>query len=318
MSTSSAKVVRWALALSYMGAAAVLVTPPAHGAPLATTPALRAAAAEPVVLATLSSGSTDWQAPLGWCAGAGRELHIGDFNRDGRDDMLCHDSNTGRKWIALARDNGRFTGTDWQAPLEWCYHPSGELHIGDFNGDDRDDMLCHDIETGRKWIAYAKGNGRFTGTDWAASLDWCHHPGAELHIGDFNRDGRDDMLCHDSNTGRKWIALARGNGRFTGTDWTASLGWCTGVGRELHIGDFNRDDRDDMLCHDIDTGYKWIAYGKGNGRFTGTDWQAPLDWCTAARRELHIGDFNRDDHDDLMCHDTNTGYKWVILSDLGN
>jgi hypothetical protein len=253
---STKKAVGIVLALSSMGAAIVLVTQAARGASLATSALPTAMRSS--VLATLSGGSTDWHAALGWCGHPSGQLYIGDFNRDGRDDMLCHDLSTGHKWVARARGYGHFTGTDWEAALGWCNHASGELHIGDFNRDRRDDMLCHDTATGHKWIAYAKINGRFTGTTWEAPLGWCNHASGELHIGDFNRDGRDDMLCHDTATGHKWIGFAKGDGHFTGTDWEAPLGWCNHASAELHIGDFNRDNRDDLLCHDISSGYKWI------------------------------------------------------------
>jgi len=83
-----------------------------------------------------------------------------------------------------------------------------------------------------------------------------------------------------------------------------------------HIGDFNRDNRDDMLCHDTGNGYKWVAFGKGNGYFTGTDWQGNMGWCNHSGAQLHIGDFNRDQRDDMLCHDTGNGYKWISYSDL--
>ena len=153
-------------------------------------------------------------------------------------------------------------------------------------------------------------------TDWHANLGWCSHSGAQLHLGDFNADGGDDMLCHDTKTGYKWVALAKGNGNFTGTDWHANLGWCSHSGAQLHIGDFNRDGRDDMLCHDTKTGYKWVAYGKGTGHFTGTDWHGNMRWCNHSSAQLLIGDFNRDRRDDMLCHDTKTGYKWISNSDL--
>ena len=48
-------------------------------------------------------------------------------------------------------------------------------------------------------------NGR---TDWERNMGWCHHSGAQLRLGDFNGDGRDDMLCHDTTNGYKWIAYS--------------------------------------------------------------------------------------------------------------
>jgi hypothetical protein len=45
--------------------------------------------------------------------------------------------------------------TDWERNMGWCYHDGAEFHIGDFNGDRKDDLLCHDINNGYKWIAYS-------------------------------------------------------------------------------------------------------------------------------------------------------------------
>ena len=41
----------------------------------------------------------------------------------------------------------------------------------------------------------------------------------ELHIGDFNGDCHDDLLCHNSNSGHIWIAEADRRGIFNGTSW---------------------------------------------------------------------------------------------------
>jgi hypothetical protein len=69
------------------------------------------------------------------------------------------------------------------------------------------------------------------------------------------------MLCHDSGNGYKSVALAQAGGGFAGTDWQADMRWCTGKpGAQLHIGDFNGDRRDDMLCHDSGNGYKSLSY----------------------------------------------------------
>jgi hypothetical protein len=45
-------------------------------------------------------------------------------------------------------------------------------------------------------------------TDWERNMGWCYHDGAQLHIGGFNGDGKDDLLCHETNTGYKWIAYS--------------------------------------------------------------------------------------------------------------
>jgi hypothetical protein len=205
----------------------------------------------------------EWQRYMRWCRAPG-QLLLGDYNGDGREDMLCHNPDTGYKWVALAKADipgvpftDRFTGTDWQRDMGWCRTPR-QLLVGDYNGDGRQDMLCHNPDTGYKWVALARAGGGFTGTDWQRNMGWCRTP-RQLLVGDYNGDGRQDMLCHNTTSGYKWIALAKAGGGFTGTDWQRNMGWCR-TPRQLLVGDYNGDGRQDMLCHNPGTGYKWIAY----------------------------------------------------------
>ena len=196
-----------------------------------------------------------------WCGHSSGELHVGDINYDHRADMLCHDKRSGYKWTSLSAPGGTFSGTSWRKAMRWCYHVTGQLHLGDFNGDGKQDMLCHDISNGYKWIALANHNGQYTGTSWRKAMGWCKHQGAKLFIGDFNGDHRSDMLCHDTYTGYKWIALADHLGHFHSTNWRRAMRWCNHNGAELYIGDFNGDRRSDMMCHD-NKGKKWIALAR--------------------------------------------------------
>src|SRR5262245_27161875 len=95
--------------------------------------------------------------------------------------------------------------------------------------------MCHDVATGYKWIDYADASGQFNGTDWERNATWCNHAGAQLFLADFNGDGRDDMLCHDT-AGNKWIDFADGYGQFGGTDWFRPANWCSHASGRLLIG----------------------------------------------------------------------------------
>jgi hypothetical protein len=86
--------------------------------------------------------------------------------------------------------------------------------VADFNGDRRDDLLCHDIH-GRNWVMLARAGGKFRGySDWHAS-GWCSN--AELHLGYFNGDKRADMLCHRKTDGYKWLSIAGSNSKCNDT-----------------------------------------------------------------------------------------------------
>lgn len=159
----------------------------------------------------------------------------------------------------------------------WCELSTSELYTGDFNADGATDYLCHDTNDGEKWIDYQSG-GSFGGTDWSREANWCTGT-RQLVVGDFDGDGRDDILCNATDT--KSIDYADSNSQFLGTDWSATSYWCGHSGSVLEADDYNNDGRDDLYCYD-NTGAKWLDYADANGEFYGTDWSGttlPTDFC---------------------------------------
>ncbi|XP_071950348.1 uncharacterized protein [Antedon mediterranea] len=251
---------------------------------------------------------------MGWCNHEGAQLFVGDFNGDGRSDILCHDTKTGKKWVSLAQPGGVFLGTTWQKDMNWCKEDTAELFVADINADGRYDMLCHRAKDGYKWVSYAKQDGTFPGTSWEKGMGWCISNDYQLFVADFNGDRRADLLCHGKSDGKKWVAAATPSGTFVGTTWKADMGWCNHNAAEILIGDFNKDKRSDMMCSDT-TGRKWIAYSEKDGSFTSTSWQKEMGWCTSDNK-LIIADVNGDGGDDMICHYPSNGNKYIAFNQL--
>lgn len=261
---------------------------------------------------------TDSENHSGWCVGRSQRLYQGDFNGDGRTDLLCADHQSGGRWIDYASISGGFDGTDWSITSNWCLASTRRIHVGDFDGDGRDDLLCHDTTTGGIWVDYADYSGRFTDY-WEGYLEstWCGARTNRLFVGDFNGDQRDDLLCHDVASGEAWVDLSSRTGyRFGGTEWTRGAAWCGHTTGQLHVGDVDGDGRDDLICHDVTSGQRWLDYASVDGRFLGTD-RVAGSWCGASTNRLLVGDVDGDGRHDLICHDVGTGAKWVDLAAVG-
>jgi len=177
----------------------------------------------------------------------GTNWHVvgtGDFNGDGRTDILWqNDDGTVRDW--LGQTNGGFAGNIVNLNMNTgpAWHVVG---TGDFNGDNRDDILWqNDDGTIRDWLGQT--NGGFAGN--IANLNI--NPGASWHVvgtGDFNGDGRSDILWrNDGGTVTEWVGQANGGFADNGANFSANL---SAAWHAAAIGDFNGDGRDDILWQD--------------------------------------------------------------------
>jgi hypothetical protein len=213
-------------------------------------------------------------------------IGIGDFNGDGLDDILWRNvDGTISNWLATA--NGDFTINDANAlhEVETSWNVPG---VGDFNGDGQDDVLWRsDAGALSDWLSGAEGS--FAVNDANAlttvSTNW-----QVVGVGDFNGDGRSDILWrNDAGQVSDWLGQA--NGGFVTNDQnaftSAGLDWTV-----AGVGDFNGDGRGDVLWRN-DQGQISNWLGQQNGGFVSNDQNAfsdaGTDWTVAG-----IADFNGD------------------------
>jgi hypothetical protein len=133
---------------------------------------------------------------------------------------------------------------------------------GDFNGDGLDDLLLrHTNGTVTEWLGQANGGFFSNHAAVAYPLDTAWEVAG---IGDFNGDGRDDVLLqHQNGSITNW--LGQTGGTFFSNHAVASYplpaGWDV-----AEIGDYNGDSRDDVLLrHTNGTITDWL--GRSDGGF---------------------------------------------------
>ena len=237
--------------------------------------------------------------PLDWTIAG-----TGDFNGDGRDDILWR-NNSGVVTNWLSQANGGFIGNHANAatgvPFDWKV-----AGTGDFNGDGRDDILWrNDNGVIIDWLGQANGGfiSNYANSATGVTLDW-HVVGT----GDFNGDGRDDVLWRNNN-GVTIDWLGQANGGFV-SNYANSA---TGVPLDWNVvgtGDFNGDGRDDILWRN-DAGVVTNWLGQANGGFVSNNANAatgvPLSWAVA-----DTGDFNGDGRDDVLWrNDSGVVTNWL-------
>jgi hypothetical protein len=234
-------------------------------------------------------------------------LGVGDFNGDGRDDLLWSGPNhTITNWLAQAgggfSNNQNFTGevsTGWNV-----------RGVGDFNGDGRDDVLWQNFGTGQvtNWLGQADGSfiSNFANADHNATPDW-----RIVGVGDFNGDGRDDILWrHDAGTLINWLGQADGSFVSSSQIWHADV---SNEWRVVGIGDFTGEGRDDILWERNSDGLITDWLGQPNGGFV-SNFANATHHIGEGWRAAGIGDYNGDQRDDVLWIHSDGGItNWLAL-----
>jgi len=175
----------------------------------------------------------------------------GDFNADGKTDLLCRNQGDGRN-IVFYMDGATWLNQDWiaEVPAPWVM-----VGTGDFNADGKPDILWRNPNTGRNIVWFMVGPEKFGEADIENVASSWHVGG----VADFDGDGQPDILWRNDTTNNNVIMLLNGTSR-------KSLIWLDNVPAPWNmagVGDFNRDGSPDILWNNPNNGRNLIMLMSG-------------------------------------------------------
>jgi hypothetical protein len=214
-----------------------------------------------LVVAALGLAAVPAAHAADWSAQA-YDLYFGDFNGDGKTDVLYIAKDpAGISGIDLSDGNGpNIPLQSWASNylnIAW----SGNRYtviVADFNGDGRADILLQSNTPGDSYLLQANPQGKFVGitqtiANTTAGVTWSadqHH----IVAGDFNNDGKADLFLQETSpAGLNAVMFADGNGTFTATapgqswsDGFLGLKWATPEAK-VYTGNFDGLNGADLL-----------------------------------------------------------------------
>jgi hypothetical protein len=213
-------------------------------------------------------------------------IATGDFNGDGKPDLVVANSEDFTATVLLGDGDGTF---QVQPPLNSGSFSISFVTVGDFNGDGWLDIAA--VSYGTFAIFLGNGDGTFQPPQIIRSEQFLTYG----IPGDFNGDGKLDIAL--LNSGNSTVEIFLGNG-----DGTFQLPIYTSTGNNpLYgaAGDFNGDGKLDLAVANSGDGSVSILLGNGDGTFQGNVYQ------TGGAFSMAAGDLNGDGKLDLVVENNN-------------
>jgi hypothetical protein len=265
--------------------------------------------------------------PVALSAGAG-SITVGDFDGDGNQDLVLTFFSGLEMQVFHGDGLGQFVGPIRTIETK-CAGANGVV-VGDFNHDGKQDLAVtfyptqvtrdpKDRNRGFIDVFYGDGKGNFT--------EVSHLPAGIPYapaVGDFNRDGKQDLAVGNFSGDDVKIWLADSKGRFNDTPSTFSV---TSLSNPLcvAVGDFNNDGKLDLVMSDQglgnagNSGSVGVLMGDGAGGFTPganipVGGPLPHGESSARNRTVVVADFNRDGRMDLATANWGTQNISILLN----
>jgi hypothetical protein len=220
---------------------------------------------------------------------------VADFNGDGKLDLVTSNlgfGTTSTVSVFLGNGDGTFQAHADYVTGRSPYSVAG----GDFNGDGKPDLVTANGVTPNSTVSVLRGNGDGTfqaHADYVTGEDpvW-------VAVGDFNRDGKPDLVTANNISDTVSVLLGNGDGTFQPhVDYGAGLG-----PRAVAVSDFNGDGKLDLATANYTSNTVGVLLGNGDGIF-----QAHVDYRTHIwPTSVAVGDFNRDGAPDLVTTNGNS------------
>jgi len=231
---------------------------------------------------------------------------IGDFDGDGKADILWRNSQSGENYVYLMNGLSIVNEGSLRTVADQNWQVAG---VGDFDGDGKDDILWRNAVTGENYLypmvgLSIKPTEGFLRT--VADTTW-----QIAGVGDFDGDGKADVMWRNSGSGQNYLYP------MDGTSIKATEGFVRTVADPAWevkgVGDLDGDGKADIVWRNSSSGENYVYPMDGTAikptegylrTVAGTSWQI-----------VAVGDYDGDGKSDLLWRNAATGENYLYPMD---
>jgi beta-glucanase (GH16 family) len=240
---------------------------------------------------------------------------VGDFDGDGKDELLAINPNGAHQTMKFVGGNWNYIEGGSNGKIHvWNINYNDRYLTGDFDSDGKDELLAINPNgahqtmkfNGANWV-YIEGGGNGKIHVWNINAT------DKYVAGDFNGDGRDELLATNFNGAHHTM-------QFIGGAWNYIEGGGNGKidvwninGSDKYVaGDFDGDKRDELLAINPNGWHHTMKFDGANWKYIEGSGNGKINWWNiAAADQFLVADFQGNKRDQLVAV-SNSGWSHLM------
>ncbi|MEI7609622.1 MAG: DUF4347 domain-containing protein, partial [Rhodospirillaceae bacterium] len=213
---------------------------------------------------------------------------VGDFNKDRKTDLVVANSGDGSVSVLLGNGNGTFQPSVTYTVGSGPYF----VTVADINGDGNLDIITANQTAGTVSILTGDQNGSFTTYATLTTGTASGNTTRSIAFGDFNGDGKLDLVASSYNDTKLYIEKNNGNGTFTPTVINTSY-----QVQSVAVADVNKDGKLDIVGTVYSSARLLVCIGNGSGGFGSPTF---VSNARSSNTQIILADMNSDGNIDAL------------------
>lgn len=243
-----------------------------------------------------------------WNIKANDKFIVGDFDGDKKDELLAINPNGAHHTMRFVGNNWKYIEGGGNGKIHvWNISSNDKYVSGDFDGDGKDEILAINPNGWHHTMKFDGANWNYIEGSGSGKIHlWNINYTDQYVTGDFNGDGKDELLAINPNGWHHTMQFSAGGWNYIEGSGNGKIDvWNINANDKYVVGDFDGDKKDELLAINPNGAHHTMKFNGSNWKYIEGGGDGKINWWNIAAADKFLAaDFQGNKRDQLIAVST--------------